>query len=163
MDLIEVRFIVNFRLHGVSLQTLRRFAAKMRADTKRAHPLALSKEHFLTETLGVLGEQYEMYEMIEDVLAKNVSFDAATHLAMQWRPLAGDFPDVVVDPRFAYGHPVISNLHVPTITIFRAWKAEHGDRAKVAEWFDIAEDQVVDAVQFEIRLNGGRNEANAQR
>ena len=169
-DLMEVRFIVHFRLQDVSLQTLRRFAAKMRADSKRTHPLALSKARFLTDrrnvfvqiaqeeedhkTLDVLGDQYEMYEMIEDVLAKNVSFDVATHLAMQWRPLAGDFPDVIVDPRFAYGHPVISNRHIPTIAIFRAWKAEHGDRAKVAEWFDIDEDQVVEAVQFEIRLTG---------
>jgi uncharacterized protein (DUF433 family) len=169
-DLMEVRFIDHFRKQNVPLQTLRRFAEKMRADSKRPHPLALSKVKFLTDrkkvfaqiveedddrkTIDVLGDQYEMYEMIEDVLAKSLSFDVETHLATQWRPLAGDCPNVVIDPRFAYGHPVISNRQIPTAALFRAWKAEHGDLTKVAEWFGLQRDEVIEAVHFEIRLAG---------
>lgn len=169
-DLMEVRFIEHFRRQNVPLQTLRRFAAKMRAESRRPHPLALSMSRFLTDrkkvfvqivqeeddhkTIDVLGDQYEMYEMIEDVLAKNVSFDVATHLAAQWRPLAGDCPNVIVDPRFAYGHPVISERRIPTAALFRTWKAEHGNVSRVAEWFSVDDDEVLEAIQFEIRLAG---------
>ena len=165
-DLIEVRFVDYFRRQGLSLQYLRKVAEKARQEFKTRHPFALSNAKYLTDRrkifeqvaeqegariLEILSGQYEMYATIERVLAKGIAFNPQTYLAEEWRPLENECPHVVVNPKYDYGRPVISNLHVPTAAIFRQWKAEKGDRERVACWWGIDAVEVEEAVEFEVR------------
>jgi uncharacterized protein (DUF433 family) len=167
-DLMEVRFIEHFRNQGLTLQYLRKVSDAARKELKHKHPFALANVKFQTnrkkifvqvaeaegdtKTRDALGDQYEMYDVIEAMLAKGVEFDPRTHLADSWRPLHTEHPNVVVHPRFAFGHPVISGKHVPTGAIFRMFRAESGNKAKVAKAFRISEDDVNEAVEFETKL-----------
>lgn len=166
-DLIEVQFVEHFRSQGLSLQYLRKVAARARQDFRTKHPFALSKAKYVTDrwrifeqtaaeegikTRELLTGQYEMYEAIEEVLASGIEFNPKTFLAEKWRPLENDCPNVVVDPRYAYGQPVIGVPHVPTAAIFRQWKAEKGDRKKVADWWGLEPENVDEAIEFEIRM-----------
>lgn len=167
-DLMEIRFIEHFRGQGVSLQTLRSVAEKARKKFQNRHPFALSNVKFLTDrknifehaarengdttTLDMVRDQYEMYGVIEDILAKGVAFDPHTHLAAEWRPLRNDCPNVVLNPKYAYGHPVIGDRHIPTSALFRLWRAELGDKRRVADWYSVDLDAVEEAVEFEMRL-----------
>jgi hypothetical protein len=98
LDMMEVRFLEHFRKQGVPLQTLRRALVHARAEMNAKHPFALSKIKFLTDRRRVFGNaaketgdsrtwelvtnQYEMYEAIEEVLAKGVAFDPLSCLAV---------------------------------------------------------------------------------
>jgi hypothetical protein len=41
---------------------------------------------------------------------------------------------------------------VPTAALFRQWKAERGDRERVAEWFNLPPEDVRTAVDFELQI-----------
>ncbi|MCH8239817.1 MAG: helix-turn-helix domain-containing protein [Proteobacteria bacterium] len=166
-DLIEIRFVEHFRSQGLSLQYLRKVAEVARKKFKTLHPFALSNAEYLTdrrkifeqfsENEGIrirelLSGQYEMYDAIETVLAKGVAFDAKTSLAEEWRPLQNDCPNVVVNPRYAYGKPVMGDSRVPTDAIYRQWRAEKGDRKRVAAWWGVSGAEVDEAIEFEIRM-----------
>lgn len=168
-DLMEVRFIYHFRKQGVPMQTLRRIASKARSDLDVRHPFALSKVKYLTDrkrvfaqvieetgdrrTMDILGDQYEMYDVIEHILAQGVAFDPQTSMAENWQPLLADCPNVYVNPKFAYGQPVISGRYIPTSALFRSWRAEGGDFEGVADWYGVGRDHVREAVEFEARLS----------
>lgn len=166
-DLIEIRFVEHFRRQGLSLQYLRKVAVIARQEFKTQHPFALSNAEFLTDRKKIFeqvaeGEgkkirelltgQYEMYATIERILAKGVAFDQRTYLAEEWRPLENECPHVVVNPKYDYGRPVIGSLHVPTAAVFRQWKAEKGDRVRVAGWWGIEPSEVEEAIEFEVRM-----------
>jgi uncharacterized protein (DUF433 family) len=167
LDMMEVRFLEHFRKQGVPLQTLRRAVVRAREDMRNKHPFALSNVMFLTDRRKVFGHaaedtgdkntwdlvtrQYEMYDAIEDVLAKGVAFDPLSGLAESFPPLP-EYPSVIVNPRFAYGKPVVGEKGVPTSALFRLWRAEGGNKARVARAYEIDERDVTDAVNFEITL-----------
>lgn len=91
-----------------------------------------------------------MYEAIERMLAKGVEFNPQTLLAEEWAPYA-ECPHVTINPRYAYGHPVIGMKKVPTAALYRLWLAEKSyDR--VASWFGVTAADVNEAVEFEVRL-----------
>lgn len=166
-DLIEVRFVEHFRRQNVSLQYLRKVAEKARLELASQHPFALSNTQFLTDRKRIfekvaeeeneehiweiLTGQFEMYATIEKVLARGILFDPQTFLAEQWCPLE-TCPNVVVNPKYDYGRPVIGDKHVPTAAIFRQWKAEKGDQKRVADWWGIGETDVSEAVEFEVGM-----------
>lgn len=166
LDLMELRFIEFFRRQNVTMQTLRLSAAKARLEWDAQHPFALSKARYLTDRRNIFAQvaeaegdestwnlatgQIEMWEMIEGAIAKGVVFDAISNLATMWKPRETDFPGVVLDPKRAFGRPIVSDAGVPTSSLFRQWKAERGDKAKVAKWFDVSEEEVAEAVEFEI-------------
>jgi hypothetical protein len=169
-DLLEVRFVDYFRGQEVSLQALRKAAATAREVLKQDHPFATSDVRFMTDRkavflktatelkdevlLNLVTRQHEMYAVIEQVLAKGISFDAATGLAREWRPRPNDFPDVALNPLFAYGRPVVLPKlgAVPTSAIYKLWKAEGGSYAAVVDWFEVEEKLARQAVEFELGL-----------
>jgi uncharacterized protein (DUF433 family) len=166
-DMIEVRFLEHFRMQGLTKQYLRKVADIARREFCRKHPFALSNAEFLTDRRRIfqrtaeqegesvremLSDQYEMYNAIEGSLSKGLSFDPTTFLAAEFRPLETECPRVIVNPHFAFGQPVIGERHVPTAALFRQWQAEEGDRKRVAAWWDLPEDDVAEAVEFETRM-----------
>lgn len=167
-DLIEVRFIEHFRKQDYSLQSLRKAAEVARQELNCEHPFALygikfvgeRKNIFLkvakdvgdTKLLNLVTKQFAIYDVLEDVLARGVTFDPTSGLAMRWKPREKEFPRVVIDPTIAYGHPVLEGPRVPTDAIFSTWKAEDGNYAAVADWFEIDETLAREAVEFELAL-----------
>lgn len=167
LDMMEIRFLEHFRKQGVPLQTLRRAIVRAREDMKNRHPFALSNVRFLTDrkkvfaqvaeesgdtkTWNLVTRQYEIYVAIEDVLAKGVAFDPRSGLATSFRPLP-EYQSVVVNPRFAYGRPVVGERGVPTAALVRMWRAEGGNKLRVARAFEIQENDVSNAIDFEIAL-----------
>jgi uncharacterized protein (DUF433 family) len=91
-----------------------------------------------------------MYEAIEGILAKNVEFNPVTLLAEEWAPLA-ECPRVIINPRYAYGQPVIGQKKIPTSALYRTFKAE-GRIEKAASWYGIPVDEAREALEFEVRL-----------
>ena len=131
------------------------------------HPLALSNATYLTDRRKIFGQvaeeagdkrtwdmatnQLEMWAAIETIIVKGVEFSPATELARLWRPRS-DCPNVVVDPQVAFGRPAIGGYGVPTIALFRQWKAEDGDAELVADWFHVSPANVKEAVEFELLM-----------
>lgn len=166
LDLLEVRFVDHFRRQKISLQALRTAAKNAREALGVSHPFATSNVKFQTDRkevfletaketgdrffLNLMTNQIEIYEFIEDFLARDLEFDVGG-LARSWRPAPNIAPDVVVSPAFAFGQPVISQRRVPTSTLFRAWKAEDGAIDTVSHWHNVSEDDVRQAVEFEFR------------
>lgn len=175
LDLMEVRFVEHLRDQGVKVRTLRKALEAARALFGEAKPLASDKVRFLltadrknvlveevlkpaaqeagdTRLWNLLTRQYEMWEVIQAALAKGVSFDPRTHLAARWAPRPDSFPTILIDPRIAYGQPIIPAL-VPTRAIADIWAAEGGEVEAAADWFGIPVEQARDAVGFELALN----------
>lgn len=165
LDLMELRFIAIFRAQKVPMQTLRRAAMKARKDWGVNHPLALSSEKYVTDRRSVFARaaeesddpvtwdmatgQHEMWVTIEQTIERGVEFDPKTYLARIWHPKISQFPNVVIDPRLAFGRPVIAGTMVPTSVLFRQWKAE-GSKDIVAKWFDVSPAAVTTAIEYEL-------------
>lgn len=167
-DLMEARFVNHFREQGVSLQSLRKAAETARIELNQQHPFATSNIKFLTDRkavflktakdlkdnvlLNLVTRQFAMYEVLEEVLAKGVEFDPSSGLAFRWTPKPKEFPAIVVDPLVAYGQPALEREGVPTDTLYTAWKAEGGNVRAVADWYEVDEALVRQAIEFEIGL-----------
>jgi uncharacterized protein (DUF433 family) len=169
LDLMEIRFVEHFRSNGVRMTTIRRAAENLRGRWKVAHPFAHQGiDRYLTDRREIFAkvamadgdvtawnlatDQLEMWEAIEQTIADGVDFDPATAMARSWRPRAREFPSVLIDPRHAFGSPVVGARAVPTAALFRQWNAEGGDTARVAKWYGTSEQDVADAVGFERAL-----------
>jgi len=165
LDLMELRFIAFFRGQDVSVATLRKAAAIARKQWDVSHPFALSHEKYVTDRKKIFATsaedtgdekmwdlatgQHEMLITIEQTIRKGVVFDPGTYLAKMWAPKPGEFPNVIIDPRIAFGKPIVRDTAVPTETLYRQWRAE-GRFDKVAAWFDVSEEAVRTAVGYEL-------------
>lgn len=166
LDLMEMRFIEAFRRQGVSMQTLRAASARARTDWDQPHPFALSRAKYLTDRRSIFAQvaeqqrdrvtwdmasgQHEMWDVIEATIAKGVEFDPTSELARRWYPLPAEFPSIGIDPAVAFGKPALTRERIPTAAIHRMWKAEGGSISRVAEAFEIDQDAVRAAVEYEI-------------
>ncbi|MCA3564976.1 MAG: hypothetical protein IOC90_13525 [Methylocystis sp.] len=169
LDLMEIRFVDHFRRQKVTMPTIRRAADNLRKEWKVKHPLAVeNSDTYISDRRSIFAQaakaendiqaydlatnQYEMWVAIEDIVAKSVAFDPKTAIAKTWRPGGLEYPNVVIDPRFAFGCPVIGERPTPTATIFSQWKAEDGNTSRVAGWFKLDVTNVDEAVKFELSL-----------
>lgn len=166
LDLIEIRFVDFFRKKGVSMHTLERAAKRLRREWETEHPFALSNARYITDRKKIFAQvadesgdhrtydaasgQHEMWEAMEATINKGVVFDLRSALAESWTPRA-DYPNVVVDPRIAFGRPAIANTSIPTAAIFRLWRAEDSF-TNVADAYRLSEVDVRNAVHFELAL-----------
>lgn len=162
LALVEARFVARFRKHGLSLQTIRKAARKLRDDYKLEHPFA--EQRFRTDgkkvmmelaaddgerrLIDIMTDEFGFPSVIEPSLFDTVIY--IDDIAARLTPFS-EFPNVVVDPRLALGRPVVEPGHVPTDTLSAAYLAE-GDIDTVAEWYGTDRDGVTQAVAFEQRL-----------
>jgi len=102
------------------------------------------------ELLNLMTKQIGMYEVIEQSFARDLEF-SLDGIARLWRPAPNTAPNVQLSPIFAFGRPVISERHVPTLAIFESWKVNGQDSKQVADWFHVAPEEVDEAVRFELR------------
>ena len=163
LDLMEVRFIKHFLDRKVGWRTIRTAAAKARAQFRLEHPFALRS--FVTDGKDIFAataeetgdnrledlvrDQFAMFAVLEPLLLEGVTFDAQG-MAEAWRPDLR-LPDVVLDPQRSFGHPIMGPAGVPTARIYDAFRSGNGVE-RIAAWFQIAPEQVTQAIDFELRF-----------
>jgi len=159
-DLMEIRFVRAFLEQGVSWKTMRdaHIAAKAKLDTD--HPFCTHR--FATEgrlillqqaqasgdncLINITNDQREFRQIVTPFL-KELEFDDSV---TRWWPL-GRERQVVVDPVRNLGQPTVNRSGVPTRVLARSVKA-NGSVESVARWFEVAPEEVRDAVEFEQAL-----------
>jgi len=163
-ELLELRLIRELRQHGVSLQAIR--VAIQRAKELHNHPHPFVIKRIATDgrsifaeaanatddqpLLDLLKKQYAMSQVIKDSLVAGVVFDSEG-VARAWHPVRNDRV-IVLDPRRAFGKPIIDAAGVPTWTLFDAYVAEGRDAARVARIYEVSREAVTKAVDFESNL-----------
>src|SRR5262249_22928663 len=146
-----------------------RKAAEVARDAlKTEHPFALYGTSFIAERrniflkvateihdnklLNLVTKQYAMYDVLEEILQRGVTFDPASGLALRWYTKPSEYKQIVLDPTTAFGQPALDEQRVATGALLAAWEAEGGDFAAVADWFEISQALVEEAVHFELAL-----------
>jgi uncharacterized protein (DUF433 family) len=163
LDLVEAKFVKHFCDLGLSPQSIRRVANKLRQKHNEDHPFATDKRFrtdgrkiFLevAETdeerriIDVMSENFVMASVIDQSLFDSILY--AKDLAYRWQPNP-QLPLIVLDPKIAFGKPVIKDVWTPTHTIYSTFKVE-GSEEVVAEEFNLQMDAVKQAVAFERSL-----------
>lgn len=162
LALVEARFVARFRKHGLSLQTIRKVAKKLREKHDLLHPFA-TQSRFRTDgrrimmeiadeeeqrLLDIMTDEWAFPSVLEPSLFDSVVY--VNDLAVRMQPFP-EFPNVIIDPKYALGRPVVEGTFIPTRTLASAYLAE-GDLEAVANWFDTDADFVTQAVGFEQRI-----------
>lgn len=154
-DLIELFFVREFRNAGVKLQDIRDTAKYLADRWQTPYPYACNK--LQTDGQQILldaGDHYEnvarkqcVFRFAEDFF-KNIEFDAETCLAQEWWPI-GRNKLIVIDPKRSFGTPIDVKTGVRTDILYAAYKAENGDIKAVVDWYEVTEETVEAAVEFE--------------
>lgn len=161
LDLMEIRFIRAFREHGVSWPTIRE-AARVACDiVDDVHPFA--RKRFRTDGERIFQEvsdrgavklldlnrrSWVFHEVIEPSLFDGIEYSGDT--ISRWFPLDGSRM-IVVDPKIAFGRPILTRECVPTDLIASAVRANDGDVESVGRWYSLPKRAVQAAVAFEER------------
>ena len=163
MQLVEVAFVAFFRNLNVSLQRIRRarqYAAQnlnseypfveYRWKTEGFHLLMDFDQFEETSDFNVIvadiGGQLAWEQLMADKFAE-FDYERLTdeYWALRWHP-AGRQSRVVIDPRIAFGAPMVEGL--PTWVIKGRWRAQE-DVEEIMGDFDISHEAIVDALRFE--------------
>ncbi len=162
-DLLEIRFVKAFRLHGVSLQTIRQVAKDAR-DMLGPYPFTCRRfetdgetifESALEEsddgqTLDMRRKQYVFRRIIKRSLYAGIEF-GDDQRAVRWYPVERS-RQIVIDPAVAFGKPVVASVSVRTNVLHDAWLAEGKDKKRVARLYEVPLGAVEAAIRYETRL-----------
>ncbi|MGJ7459449.1 hypothetical protein [Halomonas sp. RA08-2] len=166
-DLLEIRAVEQFTKHGVSLQTIRaalaNFSELMQRDYPLIHPqlvtdgraviLRAMKENGDTAMTDLAKFQDVITEVIAPSIKDRITFDASNN-PIQWYPDPDD-PGIVINPKFAFGKPIVLPSYVSTEAIHETYLAEGQDVEIVAAYFGITKDEVIRAAKFEEKVAAG--------
>ncbi|MGO8929857.1 MAG: hypothetical protein ACLQU3_23570 [Limisphaerales bacterium] len=162
LDLIEIRFVDAFLKAGVSWSTLRQARERAEEMFKVAHPFCTNR--FVTDgreifvelhretgepTLLEIVKRQAVFTQIVRPFLKELEFANGAGL-VRWWPL-GEERLVVLDPTRNFGRPIAAPHGVPTEVLAAAAKAT-GSVAEVSRWYEVPEEEIEDAVEFEQRL-----------
>lgn len=160
-DLVDAWVASQFRERGLSLQSLRRIHSNLqkrfgdkhgfcheslKTDGRTVFLHAVDDEG-REKLLDLLDNQLLMPKVILPFL-EQLDFDPVSHLATRWRIASG----VLVDPTINFGKPIVTGSCVATAVLAEAYNANEQNAARVASWFNVSEDDVLEAVRFEHRL-----------
>lgn len=162
LELMELRVVKAVVDAGVTLQHVRQAARLAAEHFDTAHPFA-SRRVFTDgrAIFSAVSEDADAPDVvkwhrdeIEQVIAGGVfdrflaeiEFDEATALAGRWWPLGRTRP-IVLDPRIAFGAPIVSGTAVRTAIVARLARRTSPEEAAVA--YEIERGQVAAAVEFE--------------
>jgi len=162
-DLIEIRFLEAFRLHGVSTRALRIASQRAKELLGRHHPFStqifksdgrtvlaeITKETGDKVLLDIVSEQYVFEKIIASYLYLGLEFNDLKEPA-RWWPLGKDL-SIVIDPHRAFGAPIVAKAGIPTKILNSAVTAEKSYEF-VGNWYGTTIEEVRDAVQFETKL-----------
>lgn len=160
LQLVDVAFVATFRALGVSLQRIRKARQYARQTLNSEHPFAeyrwLTEGHHMMLNLQEIERDTQIGRLIvadahgqiawkQLVGERFAEFDYEHDLAIVWH-VAGRQSRVAIDPRIAFGAPMVSGL--PTWVVAGRWKAGESP-AEIVDEFQIAEEAVRDALRFE--------------
>lgn len=165
LELMELRVVKAVVDAGVSLQHVRRAAQLAAEHFGTDHPFA--SRRVFTDGRAIFsavsddpqGPDVVKWRAgeIEQVIAggvfeqflNEIEFDDATSLAERWWPLGRAVP-VVLDPRVAFGAPIVAGTAVRTGVVARLAGSSSIEEAAVA--YELERRQAEAAVEFERRL-----------
>lgn len=158
--LIEARLVSHMLRQGVPLRTLRAVSRKLKRDTGSKHPFALDRK-FVSEgfrmferdgdrLVNIANDCYAEPGLMGPALEGKVIFERGR--ASYYLPYPADLPHVRIDPRVAFGRPVlvVSKRAVPTAKLADTARMEGIDAT--ADWFGVSAAGVSEAMSFEERL-----------
>lgn len=160
-DLVELRTIDAFRRAGLSLQQLRRAyqtaqkivgeerpfsSARFKTDGKKLY-LQIVRGTGEPDLIDLLSRQHNFNTVVDPSL-KHFEYDEME--AVRWWPAAGR-KLVVIDPKRAFGRPIVASTGVSTNAVSDAYALEQS-YSRVANDFGISEKEVRAAVDFERAL-----------
>lgn len=166
INLVEVKFIHAFSKYGVKVRSIRCMAEEAKRILQHPHPFATDMifrtdgQRIFIETAektgdkklyDLRGKNWGIYSILMEGLKKDLIF-GPSGMATGWYPRKSIAPNVVVHPKVAFGQPALEESGVPSQAIYDAYTADGEDVEGVARWFDIPKRQVVEAVNFQIRL-----------
>jgi uncharacterized protein (DUF433 family) len=164
LDLIETAFIRHFRMLGYSPQTIRKVAVKLRERHDIDHPFAMGKrfradgksifeeavdDEGERRLLNVMTDNFMMVDVVEQSLFDQILY--VDDLARLWKPIPR-FSEIVIDPRRAFGKPIVASKGVPTELIYHDYDLA-GDEVEVAEEYGLSLEETQQAIGFEQELN----------
>lgn len=165
INLMEMLTLAGYRRQGVSMQRVRKALDYARRSMDEAHVLA--SERLLTDGKELFWEFQQHDEGAGDLVVltsgQKVFPEAvmgylremewgADHLAHRWWP--GAIPgkgDVVVDPRRAFGAPVLAGTGIRTEDVFSRFSAGE-PLAEVADDYGLSVGQAEAAIRLEVRF-----------
>lgn len=165
LDLLEVDFLGKIveaaRRRGrvPHWQAIRRAAETARRIFGNDHPFALRRMHTDGRSIFVevaketgdpalynlVADNFAILDVLSGTFIASVEYEG--DLPRVWRP-SSTHPRIVVDPRRALGRPVEDRSGVPAEALFDAYRAEQGNAARVAAFFETDEEGVRQAVEF---------------
>jgi len=166
INLMEARFIDAFSKYGVHVRSIRLMAAEAKRVLNHSHPFATD---FLFRTDGrkifievaeetgdkklydLRGKNWAFHGLLAAALKEGVVF-GESGVARAWHPRPRITPNVVVDPRFAFGQPILEQSATPTRALLDAFHAEGESYEMVANWYQLPVEQVRQAIEFEFQL-----------
>ena len=165
LELMELRVVIALRQRGLSLQHIRGAATLARRVLRSSHPFASHRVFtngssiFATVLPGEdVSEMIELRKvrhaqvLIGQVLEpflNEIEFDPSSGFAHRWWPQGRRFP-VVLDPRIAFGAPVIEGTAIRTAVVARM--AQRASPSDVAGDYEIPVRGIQAAVEFESLL-----------
>jgi uncharacterized protein (DUF433 family) len=163
LQLVEVAFVATFRRIGVKLESLRNAReycvktfsseypfAELRFKTDGVHVFRTFAEY---EEDGLRDEQFVATDIGGQLawapaIADRISqFDYEAGLALRWHP-RGRESVILVDPRIAFGAPIIGETGVPTWVVKDRIQAGE-DLNEIEEDFGLSSSQLEEALVFE--------------
>ncbi len=167
LDLVDLLFVKRFLDYGVSLQKVRRALDEARGLLGTDH---FARQTFFTDGGSIFlrlqegaagdrgeailelmsGGQWVIAPVIRE-LAQQIEFESPEGLAKRWYPLGRNRP-VVLDPMVAYGAPSIAGRGVKTTNVHDLFVAEGESLASVRTWWELSDDEIRAAVDFERQL-----------
>ena len=155
---VEARAIAYFS-DQLSLSRLREIMREFRAITGERHPLARD-QRFVTDKfriLEVVGDAY--VNVVNQVYAEPTLMAPALRGQVKWdngaaryfMPDPKELPLVRIDPRHAFGKPVVVENDRVVTTAALADSAEDEGVEAAADWFEVSPEAVIQAQRFENR------------
>jgi uncharacterized protein (DUF433 family) len=162
LDLMELRFVKAFRQHGLSFHKIRIASERAAKILLTHHPFAsrrfftdrktiflrIAEEEGDPELLDIVRGQYGIDGIITPLLIEDVEY--GDEFPNRWYPLGKD-GGVMIDPKHAFGQPLVAQCWVRTSVLYAAYKAE-GSIEKAAAWYEVNESAVREAIGFESKL-----------
>ena len=90
------------------------------------------------------------HEILGNFLVQGIEFDPLG-VAREWRPKKNTFPHVLVNPKIAFGQPVLAESGIPTQALRDAFDAER-ELESVSDWYQVPKERVEEAILFEAEL-----------
>lgn len=160
LTLIELFTAYHLRRRGFSMQQLRRFRIELAHRFETEFPFALggllaSGRKLLKEMgdcalleLGTGGQT--AFEKVLYPFCEKIDFDGTSNLAARFFPRGRD-SCIVVDPRHAFGQPVILGTNLTTAALASRLRGGESE-SDLAGDFDLTEQQLKEVRDFELAL-----------